>query len=107
MTKLKEPPALRPPRLRLLTPDLRPLTPDLSPCPMSAPDLYTSAAHIRDAFDDLQKAWLEASAVWNDGVSRAFCENHLEPLGPVVKLALDSIGRMSTLTREMHRDCES
>jgi hypothetical protein len=74
---------------------------------MRQTDLYTSAAHIRDAFDDLQKAWTEASENWNDGVSRSFCENNLEPLGPVVKLALDSIARMSQLVDHMHRDCEA
>jgi hypothetical protein len=74
---------------------------------MRPSDLYTCSAHIRDAFDDLQKAWLEASENWNDGVSRSFCENHLEPLGPVVKLALDSIARMSALVEHMHRDCDA
>jgi hypothetical protein len=74
---------------------------------MRSSDLYTSAAHIRDAFEDLQTAWLDASANWNDGVSRSFCENHLEPLGPVVKLALDSIARMSALVDHMHRDCDA
>ena len=73
---------------------------------MRSSDLYSSAAHIRDAFDELQKAWLEASEQWNDGVSRSFCQNHLEPLGPVVKLALDSISRMSHLVDHMHRDCD-
>ena len=69
-------------------------------------DLHTSAAQIRDAFDDLQTAWLEASSQWNDGVSRAFCQNHLEPLGPTVKLALDSMTRMGVLVTHMHAECE-
>jgi hypothetical protein len=73
---------------------------------MRSADLHTSAAHIRDAFEDLQAAWLDATELWNDGVSRGFCENHLEPIGPVVKLALDSMGRMSQLVGQMHRDCE-
>jgi hypothetical protein len=73
---------------------------------MRSSDLYSSAAHIRDAFDELQKAWLEASEQWNDGVSRGFCQNHLEPLGPIVKLSLDSISRMSHLVDQMHRDCD-
>ena len=74
---------------------------------MRPSDLYTSAAHIRDAFEDLQTAWLDASVQWNDGVSRSFCENHLEPLGPTVKLALDSIARMSALVNQMHHECDS
>ena len=73
---------------------------------MRSSDLYTSAAQIRDAFDDLQAAWLEASEQWNDGVSLAFCQNHLEPLGPTVKLALDSMTRMGVVVAHMHAECE-
>jgi hypothetical protein len=74
---------------------------------MRPSDLSTSAAHIRDAFDQLQIAWQEASEHWNDEVSRKFCENHLEPLGPVVKLSLDAISRMTQVVSGMHRDCSS
>ncbi|HEX6960587.1 MAG TPA: hypothetical protein VF175_01875 [Lacipirellula sp.] len=74
---------------------------------MRPADMYSSAAHVRDAFDELQKAWQEASENWNDGVSRSFCKNHLEPLGPVLKLALDSVGRMSHMVDHMHRDCDA
>jgi len=73
---------------------------------MRSADLHTSAAQIRDAFDDLQAAWIAASEEWNDGVSRAFCQNHLDPLGPTVKLALDSITRMGVLAARMHAECE-
>jgi hypothetical protein len=73
---------------------------------MRSADLHTSAAQIRDAFDDLQAAWIAASEQWNDGVSRAFCQNHLDPLGPTVKLALDSITRMGVLVARMHNECE-
>lgn len=72
---------------------------------MGSSDLYTSSAHIRDAFEDLKAAWLDASQHWNDAVSRGFCENHLEPLGPVVKLALDAVSHMSTHVSQMYRDC--
>lgn len=74
---------------------------------MTGTNLYTSAAHIRDAFDELQGAWLDASQSWNDGVSRRFCETYLEPIGPVVKLALDSISRASGMVDSMHRDCDA
>ena len=55
----------------------------------------------------MQIAWQEASEHWNDEVSRKFCENHLEPLGPVVKLSLDAISRMTQVVSGMHRDCSS
>lgn len=73
---------------------------------MRSSDFHTSASQIRDAFEDLQRAWLDASDQWNDGVSRAFCQNHLEPLGPTVKLALDSMTRMGVMVAQMHNDCE-
>lgn len=72
---------------------------------MRQTDLHASAAQIRDAFEDLQTAWLDVAAHWNDGVSQAFCQNHLEPLGPIVKLALDSTTRMATTVAKMHHDC--
>jgi hypothetical protein len=73
---------------------------------MRSADLYTSAAHIRDAFDELQTAWQDAAGAWNDDVSRRFCETHLEPMGPVVKQALEAMARMGRLVGEMHRQCE-
>ena len=73
---------------------------------MRPADLHTNAAYIRDAFEDLQKAWLEVSEQWSDGVSRAFCQNHLEPLGPTVKLALDSMQRMGVIVAQMQNECD-
>ncbi|QEG32984.1 hypothetical protein Pr1d_02450 [Bythopirellula goksoeyrii] len=70
-------------------------------------DLDTSSAQIRRAMEDLQRAWQEVSESWNDGVSQKFCEQHLEPLIPVVKQTLDSISRMQQLTSKMQRECES
>lgn len=72
---------------------------------MRTSDLHTGAATLRDAMKDLQIAWQEAHEHWNDGVSRAFEHNHLEPMVPVVKLTLDSMQRMLHLAEEMRRAC--
>jgi hypothetical protein len=74
---------------------------------MRSPDLATSAAHIRDAFDELQIAWQDANELWHDEVARKFCESHLEPLGPVVKLSLDAMARMTQIVGGMHQDLSS
>jgi hypothetical protein len=74
---------------------------------MRPADLATNAAHIRDAFDKLLIAWQEANEQWHDEVARKFCENHLEPLGPVLKLSLDAIARMTQVVGGMHQDLES
>ena len=74
---------------------------------MRAWDLETSEAQLRDAFDELQTAWQEASESWNDPVSHKFREDHLEPIGPSMKLALDAVSRMEHMLARMHTDCES
>jgi hypothetical protein len=70
-------------------------------------DLITGASRIRHALEQLETAWHESSAEWNDAVSRNFQEHHLEPMIPQLKLALDAIGRMNLLINEVERDCES
>lgn len=70
-------------------------------------DLTTGASRIRLALEDLRDAWIVAAESWDDATSRAFAENHLEPLIPVVKNSLDAIGRMDTLLKQAQRDCES
>lgn len=70
-------------------------------------DLDTGASRIKHALEDLELAWKAASDEWRDAVSRRFCEQHLEPIVPRVKLALDAISRMRGLLGEVERDCES
>jgi hypothetical protein len=70
-------------------------------------DLATGAARIRNAMEKLDIVWNEVSPEWNDTVSRRFREEHLDPMVPRLKLALDAIARMSLLLDEVERDCES
>jgi hypothetical protein len=70
-------------------------------------DLLTGAGRIRYALENLETVWNEISSDWNDGVSRRFREQHLDPMVPRVKLALDAISRMTLLMDEVERDCES
>ena len=70
-------------------------------------DLATSAGRIRHALKNLETVWHEASGEWNDAVSNRFRTQHLEPMIPDVKLALDAISRMDLMMQEVQRDCES
>jgi hypothetical protein len=70
-------------------------------------DLATGAARIRHALANIEVVWSDASQDWNDAVSRRFREQHLDPLVPRLKLALDAISRMGLLIDEVERDCES
>ncbi len=70
-------------------------------------DLDTGAAQLRDSFDDLQIAWQQTGEQWQDSVSEKFCENHLEPIGPALKKALDAVEQMQHLVNQVRRDCEN
>ncbi len=70
-------------------------------------DLSTGAGRIRHALENLETTWSEVSDQWNDAVSQRFQKEHLEPMIPCVKLALDAISRMTLLMDEVERDCES
>jgi hypothetical protein len=69
-------------------------------------DLTTPAGRIHHALKELHAVWHQHTIEWNDAVSRRFRDEHLEPMIPQVKLALDAISRMSLLIDEVERDCE-
>jgi len=69
-------------------------------------DLYTSAARVRKATEDLQVAWQQTAELWQDDVSQAFCERYLEPISPATKTSLDAIQRMRQLMNQIQRECE-
>lgn len=73
---------------------------------MRRTDLDTGSAQLRDAFDELLALWGEVSENWNDTVSRKFCQQHLEPLSPLMKLALEAASRTTQIVDSMHRECE-
>ncbi len=69
-------------------------------------DLDTSAAQLRSALEDLQRAWQVTCESWDDLVSRKFAEQHLDPLAPTSQMALDAAGRMRELVKQIQRECE-
>ncbi len=69
-------------------------------------DLDSSAAQLRKAMEDLQTAWNVVSESWNDGVSRQFREQYLEPLIPATKMSLDTVSRMRDLLVRVREECE-
>ncbi len=70
-------------------------------------DLITGRSRIYDALEKLQIVWQESSDGWNDSVRLRFQEEHLDPMIPDVKLAMESVGRMNSLMEEVQRDCDS
>ncbi len=73
----------------------------MKPC-----DLETGGARLQRGLKDVYRVWEEASESWDDGASRAVFEEHLEPMAPVVKGALDAVSRMRQLLQHAQRDLE-
>lgn len=73
----------------------------MKPC-----DLDTGAAKLQLGMKDLFRVWEDASEQWDDGASRAVFEEHLEPMAPVVKSALDAAGRMRQLLQQAQRELD-
>ncbi len=69
-------------------------------------DFDTSAARLRKATETLQIAWEQTAEQWQDSVSQSFCEQHLEPIGPAMKLSLDAVGRMQQLMNQIQQEVE-
>ena len=74
---------------------------------MHPTNLTAGAARLREALETLEIAWDETKLHWDDPSSRNFDENHLQPIGPQVRAALDAISRMQQIVASAQRDCEA
>jgi len=73
---------------------------------MHIADLHTGIAKLIQATETLQETWAETKVYWHDDNSRHFEENHLEPIVPQVKLAVDAISRLADVLAQAQRECE-
>lgn len=73
----------------------------MKPC-----DLESGLARIRRTHDELHLACHEAAEQWNDATSRAFFEDRIGPVVPVVKTAMDATARMQNLLAQAMREVE-
>ena len=55
-------------------------------------DLSSGAGKMALALKQLHLKWESARETWDDGTSRAFHKEHIEPLSPRVKETLEAIG---------------
>ena len=67
-------------------------------------DLHTGASRIRKGLEHVEQTWQDASDAWNDEASHRFRREHLEPLVPEVKLALEAIARMQLVMDQMQKE---
>jgi hypothetical protein len=56
------------------------------------------------ALKQLDIKWESAKESWNDGTSKAFHKEHIEPLMPDVKQTLEAVGRLAEVLARAARD---
>lgn len=67
-------------------------------------DLSGGAGKMALAMKQLRLKWEAARDTWDDATSRAFHEEHIEPLGPRVKETLEAVGRLAEVLARAARE---
>ena len=67
-------------------------------------DLSSGASKMALALKQLDIKWDSAKESWNDGTSKAFHKEHIEPLMPDVKQTLEAVGRLAEVLARAARD---
>ena len=71
---------------------------------MKVADLSGGAAKLALSLKQLSIKWESAKETWNDGTSKKFHKDNIEPLMPAVKETLEAIGRLAEVLSRAVRD---
>ena len=72
---------------------------------MRIADLNSGVCQLRDALEDLQRAWGHARESWRDDNSRNLEENHLRPLAGEVSAVDPVIQQLAKVQAQAEREC--
>ena len=73
---------------------------------MKSANLHSGTVRIQEALESLERAWEETSLYWDDSSSRNFDAEHIQPIGPKVRSALNAINHLRDIATRLQRDCE-
>jgi len=68
-------------------------------------ELRSSASRLREALDQLEIAWTKTREHWTDAASHRFEQEHLIPMKPQIRSALDAIAHIDQIIRQADREC--
>ncbi len=69
---------------------------------MSVP---SARAKLKDTYRVLMNVWVRTNETWDDGVSRALQEQHLEPLEGSIRTALGAMDTIHETLERVRREC--
>ncbi len=67
--------------------------------------LSVGKSKLDNAMRELMAAWQKAGEHWDDGMRADFHDQHLAPLHPRVKAAVDAMDKMATITDRARAAC--
>jgi hypothetical protein len=68
-------------------------------------ELISGMQRLKRATRDLQTAWTETQAVWNDAASRDFQQRYLDPILPTLRRVLAATSEMDDTYRRAIAEC--
>ena len=68
-------------------------------------DLSGGAARLQESLDLLNAAWIETTTQWDDPANQQFLKDHLAPLHPKARIALNAIQRITEVLGQAEREC--
>jgi hypothetical protein len=74
---------------------------------MRVTDLTVASTKLYKAHIELMQAWELTKEHWKDENSRAFEDDHLAPLGPMVRMLTDATNRLNEVFARVERDLAS
>lgn len=69
--------------------------------------VQTSQARLADAVKQLNVRWNRIRERWDDGVARQVQKEYIDPLGPMVRSAVQALNHVSDLMAAAQRDCDN
>lgn len=69
---------------------------------MSVP---SARAKLKDTYRVLMNVWAQTHETWDDPVSHALQERHLEPLDTTIRAALGAMDTIHETLERVRRDC--
>lgn len=69
-------------------------------------NIMSSVAGAQKAKRELVAKWQRLEPVWHDARSRAFHAEHIAPLEPTLRQAMEAITEASALMDQAGRECE-
>ena len=73
---------------------------------MKSGDLSLGASQLHDSLKKIHVRWETLNESWQDPVSAHFCEDHIDPLEPLVFSAVAAMNQLAQVIAKCQQECQ-